>query len=104
MCRKSMVYYDSEVDQDVQDLFCTGINSQEPVMTHWALHWTEIADSNSRHEGDDYVPETCPLLKADNPDEPSREPDCNPNHEPDDEPINRYSVFYRLKIDSLKSE
>ena len=69
-------------------------------MTHWALHWTEIADRNSRHEGDDYVPEICPLLKPGNPDEPSREPDGNPNHEP----VNRYSEFYRSKIDSLKSE
>lgn len=57
---KSMVYYDPEIDQDVQDIFCKA-QAKNP-MVHWALHWNEIATCTSRNEGDDFVPETCPLL------------------------------------------
>ena len=60
MCKKSNVYYDPEVDQEVQDLFCT--KHEKPEMVHRALHWTEIAGCNSLHTGDDLVPENCPLF------------------------------------------
>lgn len=59
MCKKSNVYYDPEVDQD---LYC--INHDKPEMVHQALHWTEIAGRNSLHTGDDLIPENCPLLKT----------------------------------------
>jgi hypothetical protein len=79
MCKLSAVYYDAEVDQDVQDLFCT--KHEKPEMVHWALYWTEIAGRNSLHTGDDLIPENCPLL----PNEPNNEPIGDTNNEPNKE-------------------
>lgn len=63
-CKIGQVYYMPEWEQEVQDLTCTKLDAK----VHKALYWTEIAACHRRADGQesgsDYVPENCPLGKA----------------------------------------
>lgn len=56
-CRLSEIYWNPDFEEEDQDLYCVKLQR----IVHDQMHWTDIAERNSRHSGIDRIPEDCPF-------------------------------------------